>query len=135
MCGVNFTLFGCEEKILYNVHIVQWARACLSVDSTESKVRLVVDGQLLEEEEYRRDEDELRPANISLVLGYDTYGTEYSVMIANLHVFKSSLSVEGMVGLTRAGEEECGAPGDLVSWEEAEWTLHSQAKVIEVDRE
>ena len=22
MCGVNFTLFGCEEKILYNVHIV-----------------------------------------------------------------------------------------------------------------
>ena len=40
-----------------------------------------------------------------------------------------------MVGLTRAGEEECGAPGDLVSWEEAEWTLHSQAKLIEVDRE
>ena len=23
MCGVNFTLFGCEEKILYNAHIVQ----------------------------------------------------------------------------------------------------------------
>ena len=23
MCGVNFTLFGCEEKILSNVHIVQ----------------------------------------------------------------------------------------------------------------
>ena len=40
-----------------------------------------------------------------------------------------------MVGLTSAGEEECGASGDLVSWEEAEWTLHSQAKVIEVDRE
>ena len=25
MCGVNFTLFGCEEKILSNVHIVQWS--------------------------------------------------------------------------------------------------------------
>ena len=49
-------------------------------------------------------------------------------------MFNSSLSVERMVGLTRAGEEECGAAGDLVSWEEAEWTLHSQAKVIEVDR-
>ena len=24
MCGVNFTLFGCEEKILSNVHIVHW---------------------------------------------------------------------------------------------------------------
>ena len=50
-------------------------------------------------------------------------------------MFNSSLSVERMGGLTRAGVEECGAPGDLVSWEEAEWTLHSQAKVIEVDRE
>ena len=40
-----------------------------------------------------------------------------------------------MIAQTTAGEEECGAPGDLVNWEEAEWTLHSQAKVIEVDRE
>ena len=55
--------------------------------------------------------------------------------IAHLNVFNSPLSVERMVGLTRAGEEECGAPGDLVSWEKAEWTLHSQAKVIEVDRD
>ena len=29
MCGVNFTLFGCEEKILSNVHIVQWTTTCL----------------------------------------------------------------------------------------------------------
>ena len=40
-----------------------------------------------------------------------------------------------MVDLTTAGGKECGAPGDLVNWEEAEWTLFSQAKVIEVDRE
>ena len=40
-----------------------------------------------------------------------------------------------MIAQTTAGGEECGAPGDLVNWEEAEWTLHSQAKVIEVDRE
>ena len=40
-----------------------------------------------------------------------------------------------MIAQTKAGEEVCGAPGDLVNWEEAEWTLHSQAKVIEVDRE
>ena len=50
---------------------LQWARACLSLDSIASKVRVVVDGQLLVEEEYRREEDEYRPANLSLVLGCD----------------------------------------------------------------
>ena len=34
-------------------------------------MRVVVDGQLLWEEEYKREEHELRPANLSLVLGYD----------------------------------------------------------------
>ena len=33
---------------------LQWSRACLSLDSKASKVRLVVDGQQLGEEEYRR---------------------------------------------------------------------------------
>ena len=28
MCGVNFTLFGCEEKILSNVHIVHCTAIC-----------------------------------------------------------------------------------------------------------
>ena len=115
---------------------LQWTQACLSLDSIASKVSVVVDGQLLGEKEYKREEyKSTRPANLSLLLGYyPDSGHEYEVKIADLNVFNSSLSVERMVGLTRAGEEECGAPGDLVSWEEAEWTLHSQAKVIEVDR-
>ena len=87
----------------------------------------MVDGQLLGEGEYKREEDWWRPANLNLELA--------SVKVANLNVFNSSLSVERMIGLTTAGEGECGSPGDLVSWEEAEWTLHSQAKLIEVDRE
>ena len=113
---------------------LQWRRVCLSLDSVAGKVRLVVDGQLFGEEEYNRESDKYRPANLSLVLGYG-YVDECTVKIANLNVFNSSLSSERMVGLTRAGEEECRAPGDLVNWEEAEWTLHSQAKMIEVDRE
>ena len=114
---------------------LQWSRVCLSLDSIAGKLTLVVDGQLLGVEEYRREEDEYRPTNISLVLGYDPGNVyEESSKIANLNVFSSS-SVEKMVRLTRAGDEECGAPGDLASWGEAEWTLHSQAKLIEVDRE
>ena len=74
-------------------------------------------------------------ADLNLRLGVNFFGYEDPAKIANLNVFNSSLLVDRMVGLTTAGEEECGAPGDLVSWEEAEWTLHSQARVIEVDRE
>jgi hypothetical protein len=33
-----------------------------------------------------------------------------------------------MVRLTTAGGEECGAPGDYLSWAEAEWELHSMAR-------
>ena len=94
----------------------------------------MVDGVLLVEEEYKLEEDEYRPANLSLLVGFysDKYTAEreeYNGMIANLNVFASSSSVEKMVGLTTAGADECGAPGDLLSWQEAEFDLHSQAKI------
>ena len=61
----------------------------------------MVDGQLLVEEEYRREEDEDRPTNFSLLLGYTPItGEEDSVKMADSNVFSSSLSVERMVGLT-----------------------------------
>ena len=125
---------------------LRWKRVCLSLDSVAGKLTLVVDGVLLGEEEYMREADMHRPYNLNLYLGYyetkNRYGIgmpsdykEYPIKVANLNVFNSSLSVERMTGLTRAGEEVCGAAGDILSWEEAEWTLHSHAKLIEVDRE
>jgi hypothetical protein len=63
-------------------------------------VRLVVDGQLLGEEEYKREADENRPANISLLFGY-SLGYERPTKIANVNVFNSFLSSERMIGLTR----------------------------------
>ena len=119
---------------------LQWTRVCISLDSVASLVTLVVDGQVLVEEEYRREEDEYRPANLSLLVGFysDKFTAEreeYTGRVANLNVFKTSSSVERMVGLTTTGDDECGAPGDLLSWEEADFTLHSQARVIEVDRD
>ena len=116
---------------------LQWAQACLSLDS--SKIKIVANGQLLVDAEYKKDEDRDRPANLTILLGFyvDEYGyaEENIGKFSNFNVFKSALSVQRMKGMTTAGGEECGAPGDLVSWEEAEWTLYSQAKVIEVDRE
>ena len=112
---------------------LKWTHTCVSLDS--NKITMVVDGQLLGEAEYRREEDKDRPTNLTLLLGRDPRGQEYSVRTTDLNVFNSVLPPERMIELTRAGGKECASPGDLVSWEEAEWTLHSQAKMIEVDRE
>ena len=38
-----------------------------------------------------------------------------------------------MAALTEAGSEECGAPGDYVSWEEEDWKLTSQARIEMVE--
>ena len=76
---------------------LQWLRACLSLDSVAGKVTLVVDGQLLGEEEYNREEDQFRPANISLVLGLDVQTREeYNGQIFDLNIFSSALSQERM---------------------------------------
>ena len=51
--------FNTTEAVFFPL---QWSRACLSLDS--GKVILVVDGELLVEEEYKREEDKYRPPNL-----------------------------------------------------------------------
>ena len=119
---------------------LQWTRVCVSVDSTGGKVAIVVDGQLLMEEEYKREEDDRFPTNVSVLTGvyFDAKSAgkwEYTGRTTNLNLFRSVLTVEKMMAITTPGDEECGALGDLVNWEEAEWTLQSEAKILEVDRE
>ena len=123
-----------KSKKMFFPH--QWTRVCTSLNSVASKVMLVVDGQLLGEEEYRREEDTNRPANLSLVLGHDPPSKiEETGRVTELNIFSSALPLEMMKAQTRAEGKDCATPGDLVNWEEAEWTLHSKAKMIEVDRE
>ena len=50
-----------------------------------------------------------------------------------MDMFSFAKSLDIMVGLTTAGGEECGASGDYLSWEEEEWTLHSAARMLEVE--
>ena len=81
---------------------------------------LVVDGQLLGEEEYKREEDEYRPTNMRVILGFDQL-YEFTGRFSGLNIYDSSLSSEKMIAQTTAGGEECGAPGNLFKWEETEW--------------
>ena len=115
---------------------LQWTRVCLSSDSLAKKVSLIVDGKQVGEGTGTGNFRQIQPDNLILLLGLSPHlKEEYTGRVTELNIFNSSLSLEKMKNITTAGGEECGTPGDLISWHEAEWTLHSQAKVIEMDRE
>ena len=109
----------------------QWCHICLSIDS-EGYFNLMADGKVVFERYHLRDSVPLwRPENFSVVLGFQgrkNDPVEYTGIVTNLNVFSSSLSFERMERLTRG--EECGAPGDFFSWQEAQWGLHSSAKLV-----
>ena len=96
------------------------------------QVVLVVDGKLLGVEEYQVGNDLERPLKLSLRLGL-LVKTEFTGRVSDLNVYSSPLSVETMMNITEAGGEECGAPGDFISWNEANWTLYSEAKMVAMD--
>ena len=113
---------------------LHWIRACVSINSIADKtlkVSLVVNGQKLGEDE--ADIEDEWPTSATLLLGHNRH-EEHTGKITDLNIFNSSLSAEKMVDLTMAGSQSCGTPGDLLNWEEANWTLSSQAKIVEVDR-
>jgi hypothetical protein len=125
---------------------LQWTRACLSLDPASGRVRLVVDGTVLEDRLHPGvvDEDITRPVHLSLVLGllgsdvddnsgwiiiqhYTYLGVECTGKISGLNIFSTNKSTAELISLTTAGGQACGEAGDYLSWEEAEWELHSEA--------
>ena len=54
--------------------------------------------------------------------------------ITGLNMFSSPLSVQRMVAMTN-GEGECGRPGDLVSWAEANWVVENNATMIHLNKD
>ena len=112
-----------------------WTRVCVSLDSSYGRLVMAVDGQVLKDGIHKKAMEERRPHQFRVKLGYRLEGqlaTEFSGQYANLNVFSYPLSTERMEDITRAGSEECGSPGDYVSWEEANWQLFSQAKNMSV---
>ena len=112
---------------------LQWTRVCLSMESSTSLVRLVVDGELLVETTLNV---EGRPDNLNLVVGMKGK-RRHPGQITNLNIFSSALPVEQMELQTSAGHKECGLEGDFLSWEksleEEQWTLYSKARWIDLD--
>ena len=91
---------------------------------------LLVNGELYGQEEYKVEEDTKRPANLSLMVGMDSLNVqEQECKIADLDVFAPSLTLEKMLRVTTAGDEECKTSGNHLKWNAKEWTLHSQANI------
>ena len=125
---VSFTVIS--EQVLFPL---TWTRVCVSLDTVSGKVVLVTNGEVLQDEVYAEamEEDKWRPAELDMVLG-KSRSEEYTGIISQVNIFSSPLPTARMVAQTEAGGEECGAPGDYVSWEEEDWTVHSKARLVEM---
>ena len=124
--------FAAPAEFLF--YPLQWTRVCLSQDSNTSEVRLVVDGEQLVGQVWKVNN---KPDHLNLTLGILGENTEQPGRTAHLNIFSSALPVQQMQLQTSAGEEECGLEGDFLSWErsleEEEWTLHSKARLVDLD--
>ena len=109
---------------------LQWTKVCLALDSITSKVVLVVDGDVKKQIGY--ETEHYRLTNMSIVVGlYPPYNQEQTGQTTNFNVFASDISVEKLKKMTTAGDVKCGAPGDFLSWNDAEWKIHSKAKIVD----
>ena len=86
------------------------------------------------DEKYEKEQDSDRPTHLRLSLGLGINDHEYTGNTTNFNMFSSALPVERMQRMTMAGDEECGAAGDFLSWEEMDWKLHSKARIVEVNK-
>ena len=99
-----------------------WIRACITFDTAAGMMRIVADGKVVEDASYpklRNFENKL-PRNSTFMVGK---GTGINSMFSDFNIFSELLSLERMVAITTPGAKECGSRGDLLNWEEAEWTL------------
>ena len=114
------------NKSTSNFFPMQWTRTCLSFNFSTSVAILNVDGQQLIERYILVNS---KPAILNLILG--SYGLESPGRMTDVNVFSTPIS--NLSEMATGGSKSCGQTGDFVNWKEANWTLHSKARLIEVD--
>ena len=116
---------------------LSWLHVCIAVETVTGRVALAVNGESMEaiskaaKVPYDFTEDEGFRIELGHTYRSATIREEHEGMVSNINIFGSALSTKRMIAIT--GGEECGAPGDYVSWKEAQWTLHSKARLVFVD--
>ena len=99
-----------------------WVRACISLDTKTGIARIVVDGKVLENAAHPRLKNlaDKMLTNFTMKLGNNA---GINAIFSNLNMFSQPPSLERMVAMTTSGNSECGAQGDFLNWDEAEWSL------------
>ena len=117
-----------------------WVQICLSIDKLSGSLIIVVDGQKLNQIWSVGLSSENKASDMALSLGSEMNPEnrdilEHSVILTDINIFSSILSLEEMYELTTPGAETCAKKGDLLSWEESrpDWKLFSKARVLEID--
>ena len=60
------------------------------------------------------------PTNFTIRIGN---AGAINAILANVNMFSEPPSLDKMVAMTTSGGEGCGARGDFLNWDKAEWTL------------
>ena len=102
---------------------LEWMTFCISLDSITGRIRLVANGHLLlDSNDNQLVKSFWKPSTIKiwLLLHFIEIDGENSGKISNFNLFSSALTPERMKQLTKAGAEECGSFGDLLSWKQTD---------------
>ena len=99
-----------------------WVRACISLDTKTGIARIVVDGKVLEDAAHPKLKNLANKmlTNFTMKVGNNA---GINAIFSNLNMFSQPPSLERMVAMTTSGNSECGAQGDFLNWDEAEWSL------------
>ena len=99
-----------------------WVRACISLDTKTGIARIVVDGKVLEDAAHPKLKNlaDKMLTNFTMKVGNNA---GINAIFSNLNMFSQPPSLERMVAMTTSGSSECGAQGDFLNWDEAEWSL------------
>ena len=121
---------GAANSIVFPL---QWVTFCLSMDLVSGTLRLTLDSQLAVDEAH---EDFVFANTSSTPISFHLGATndkKSSRRVSNLNMFSSALPLEKMKRITKAGTSECGAPGDLLSWEQTNLTFSGTSTLLRVD--
>ena len=118
------------EKLPIFFPAQSWVRACITLDTATGVARIVVDGKVLEDDSHPKLKNlsDKMLSNFTIRLGKGASaggntGAGINAKFTNLNMFSQPPSLERMVAMTTPGGSDCGAEGDFLNWDEAEWSL------------
>ena len=118
------------EKLPIFFPAQSWVRACTTLDTATGVARIVVDGRVLEDAPRPKLKDfaDKMLTNFTIRVGKGApkggnTGAGIHTKFTNLNMFSQPPSLERMVAMTTPGGSDCGAEGDFLNWDEAEWSL------------